>query len=124
MPALSTLTPSPVFGCQSSWFCFRLGIVADYHHDRETQKFSLPDPSDHADIAFLFLSLASGSGRRIICPALSFDRAGDFKDVWRHFVQSANSEAAARTGLAYKENDALITTAWRGELSTEKARKR
>ena len=124
-PAPRPVQGGPVFGVQASWLCFRQGIAAAFDEDRRINKsFLLPDPSDYADLAFLYLSQANPQGPdwRISCPALGFDEAGEYKDVFIRFIQTADKAAQARTGLAYGEGDTCVTTSWKGETAAEKTR--
>ena len=126
---LATETPpapqgqeGPIFGVQASWICYGCGIVDALTNDRGKGGHQPPDPSDHADVAFLYLAMpnAKGPGWRITCPAIGFDEEGEHKDIFPRFLQAAHKTAGARSGLTYGDRDSCITTAWRGETFAEK----
>ena len=99
----------PVFGKSARWFCWgKKEIMPVKSCDRTFEATS------QADVCFLYL-LTPGERVRIQCPALDFDRHGEFEEVWAAFYQATLDEAAELTGLAPDEIEGCVTISWMGE---------
>lgn len=113
--------PAPVFGVQASWLCFGHGLLESIEkHWKEHLKVEAYDMPEVV-ISYLYRRSSVGPVRvgqpsRIQCPALHFDRTGDFMEIWSDFLATARADAFRRTGHDFiGENEQCVTTAWQGE---------
>lgn len=110
--------PAPVFGVQASWLCFGRGLGAAL--ERRYAEGGREEACELAEVAYLYLNVAVGPVRstrpsRIQCPALNFDRTGDYRAIHAEFFQAAVRDVIRRFGFPEMAEEKCTTTAWRGE---------